>query len=208
MKSIFFVAFIVCLIGAAAASDPRAPDQFQVLFNTTRGPALIQVVRAWAPIGVDRFYALVTQGYYNDNAFFRVIQSPKPFVAQWGISSDPSVNKKWENAEIPNDPVVKSNVRGWISYAAMMNGTTACCRTTQIYVNYGDNSRLDAMGFAPFAQVISGMENLDQLYSKYGEQPDQNKIYKYGSAYLKKDFPNLDYLNTADLVSTAAPSKN
>jgi peptidyl-prolyl cis-trans isomerase A (cyclophilin A) len=173
------------------------PETFQVTFNTTKGIAIAQIVKAWAPIGARRFYELIKANYYNDNAFFRVILTPNPFVAQWGLSSNPNITKEWEHKQIRNDPVVQSNLRGFITYAAAMKNNMACCRTTQIYVNYGNNSFLDPMGFAPFAQVISGMEVFDSLYGGYGESPDQTKITKYGSTYLKTNFPLLDYLNTA-----------
>jgi peptidyl-prolyl cis-trans isomerase A (cyclophilin A) len=177
-----------------------APDEFRVLFNTTKGVALVKVVREWSPFGVDRFYDLVKHSYYNHNGIFRVIQTPRPFVAQWGINGHPAISSHW-NTEIPNDPVVKSNTRGFITYAADMDSNNkACCRTTQIYVNYADNSRLDASGFAPFAFVEKGMEVLDRLYSGYGEGVDQGALYKEGNAYLKRQFPLLDYMTSMTLV--------
>jgi peptidyl-prolyl cis-trans isomerase A (cyclophilin A) len=150
---------------------------------------------------VDRFYNLVKNQYYNNNGLFRVILIPKPFVVQWGISSEPAISAKW-NTQIPNDPVVKSNLRGYITYAADMDANNkACCRTTQIYVNYGNNSRLDAIGFSPFGYVEYGMEHLDKLYGGYGENVDQNKLYADGNAYLKQNFPLLDYLKSATILS-------
>lgn len=160
------------------------------------------MVREWSPLGVDRFYALVKNGYYNDNGLFRVILTPRPFVVQWGINGVPAVSSKW-NVQFANDPVVKSNTRGYISYAAEQDANGhAFGRTTQIFVNYGDNSRLDAMGFSPFAYVESGMENLDKLYSGYGENVDQDKLYTHGNAYLKVNFPKLDYLNSVVFISS------
>lgn len=150
---------------------------------------------------MDRFYALVKSGYYNNNGLFRVILSPKPFVAQWGIAALPAVSSRW-NTQIGNDPVLKSNTRGFISYAADQDSQgKACCRTTQIFVNYGDNSRLDGMGFSPFAFVESGMGNLDMLYSGYGEGVDQGQLYKLGNQYLKQNFPKLDYMVSTTLIS-------
>lgn len=178
-----------------------APEEFKVLFNTTKGTAVVRVVREWSPFGVDRFYALVKSGYYNSNGLFRVILSPKPFVVQWGIAAKPSISADW-NTQIPNDAVVKSNTRGYISYAADQNSQgQACCRTTQIFVNYGDNSRLDAMGFSPFAYVESGMEVLDKLYGGYGEGVDQGQLYQHGNNYLKLNFPKLDYMNAVTFIS-------
>lgn len=170
------------------------------MFNTTKGAAVVRVVREWSPFGVDRFFNLVLNSYYNQNGLFRVILSPKPFVAQWGINGNPAVSAKW-NTQIPNDPVVKSNIRGYISYAADMDSNNkACCRTTQIYVNYGNNERLDGIGFSPFAFVETGMEHLDALFGGYGEGVDQDKLYAEGNAYLRKNFPKLDYMTSVTLL--------
>ena len=179
-----------------------APDTFQVLFETSKGDFTVEVVRAWAPRGADRFYNLVKNGFYDDARFFRVIRNPQPFMAQFGISGDPEISAKWEKANIQDDPVKQSNTRGTISFATGGPNT----RTTQLFINYGDNSRLDAMGFAPFGRVISGMEVVDQLHADYGEGapygrgPDQGRIQREGNAYLTRDFPNLDYIEKAGIV--------
>lgn len=171
-----------------------------MVFETTKGSATVKVVREWSPFGADRFYALVKAQYYDQNGFFRVIRTPSPFVAQWGINGVPAVSAYW-NSTIPNDPVVKSNTRGFISYAADTDSNgMACCRTTQIYVNYGDNSRLDKIGFSPFAHVESGMDHLDNLYSGYGEGVSQTQIYNRGNSYLHKYFPALDYMTKVTLL--------
>jgi peptidyl-prolyl cis-trans isomerase A (cyclophilin A) len=170
-----------------------------VLFTTSKGDFTVEVHRDWAPKGADRFYELVKSGFYDDVRFFRVIRSPRPFMAQFGISGDPATNAKWTNANLQDDPVKERNTRGRITFATSGPNT----RTTQLFINYGDNSRLDSRGFSPFGEVVSGMEVVDKLYADYGEGapdgkgPDQERIEKEGNAYLTKDFPNLDYIKTA-----------
>jgi peptidyl-prolyl cis-trans isomerase A (cyclophilin A) len=177
----------------------RAPDEFKVKFETSKGTFVVKVVKAWAPLGADRFYQLVRGGYYDQCRFFRVISG---FMAQFGISGDPKISAEWRDKAIKDDPVVKSNKRGFVSYAMAGPDT----RTTQLFINYGDNSRLDKMGFAPFGEVVEGMEVVDALYAEYGEGaprgrgPDQGRIQKEGNAYLEKDFPKLDFIKTARIV--------
>jgi len=190
LQNIYAVVALFFVISAAQ----QAPETFVVTFNTSKGVFEVAVNRSWAPYGADRFYTLVTSQYYDGNAFFRVIDK---FVAQWGINGDPATSAKWENLEIPNDPVVKSNLRGYVSYAAEMQGSKTCCRTTQLYLNYVDNSRLDQYGFSPFGFIQTGMSVADQFYNQYGEAPDQDQIYSQGNAYLKQNFPLLDYIVTA-----------
>lgn len=178
--------------------DQRAPDQFTVRLDTTKGPILIDVTREWAPHGADRFYTLVREGYFTDVAFFRVIEG---FMAQAGIHGDPEMNARWRNRRIPDDPVRQSNTRGMVSYAMAGPGT----RTTQFFINYADNSRLDGMGFAPFGRVRD-MAAVDALYNGYGEGaprgrgPDQSRIQREGNAYLRASFPQLDYIRSATIV--------
>jgi len=197
-----FQLFVVVIFAVVVDQiSGSAPDKFTVAFNTTQGRFNVAIVREWSPLGVDRFYELVQEKYYNDNAFFRVIRSPSPFVAQWGISGDPTTSAKWENKQIGNDPVVKSNIRGFISYAAEMKDNKACCRTTQLFINYANNARLDVMGFTPFGQIdAAGMAIADKFYSGYGESPNQGSIYSRGNAYLKESFPRLDYLISVEVV--------
>lgn len=187
-------------------SDPstlkaRAPETYKVKFTTTKGDVIIQVTRAWAPNGADRFYNLVRAGFFTDAAFFRVIPG---FMAQFGISSNPQIAKIWNQANMPDDPVKQSNKRGMVTFAqtSMPNS-----RSTQLFINYGDNSRLDADRFAPFGQVIEGMDNVDKIYSGYGEQPDQGRIVAQGKAYLDRNFPKLDRIISASIVpaTPAAP---
>jgi peptidyl-prolyl cis-trans isomerase A (cyclophilin A) len=176
-----------------------APPQYKVRLETTKGDFIIQVTRAWAPLGADRFYNLVKAGYFTDVAFFRVIEG---FMAQFGIHGDPKLNGKWEPARIQDDPVKESNVRGMISFATAGPGT----RTTQLFINFGDNSKLDTMGFSPFGKVIEGMPVVDALYKDYGEGypngrgPSQGRIQSEGNPYLKSEFPKLDYIKQATFV--------
>jgi peptidyl-prolyl cis-trans isomerase A (cyclophilin A) len=156
------------------------------------------VRREWAPVGADRFYNLVKNGFYDENRFFRVISS---FMVQFGINGNPQVSTPWRNAQIKDDPVTQSNKRGFITFAT--SGPNS--RTTQVFINFGDNSRLDGMGFASFGQVSSGMNVVDQLYGDYGEGapqgrgPNQGRIQGEGNAYLAKDFPNLDFVRKATI---------
>ncbi|HVA64514.1 MAG TPA: peptidylprolyl isomerase [Terriglobales bacterium] len=173
------------------ARAAAAPALYQVTFTTTRGPIVIAVHRAWAPRGADRFYYLARHDFYNGAAFFRVV--PR-FVVQWGLGPDPQINMAWDQANIPDDPVIKSNTRGMVTYA--MGGPNS--RTTQVYINLGNNARLDKLGFAPFGQVTQGMDVVDQLYAGYGDGaprghgPSQRRLQHEGAAYLQKNFPKLD----------------
>ena len=182
-----------------ASLRARAPETYKVKFTTTKGDVIIEVHRAWAPLGADRFYNLVRAGFYKDAAFFRVI--PR-FMAQFGISARPEVAEAWERANIPDDKVTQSNKRGAVTFATAGPNT----RTTQIFINYGDNAGLDGQGFAPFGQVTEGMEVVDKFYSGYGEGapsgrgPDQSEIRSRGKAYLDRSFPQLDRIVSASIM--------
>ena len=177
----------------------KAPERFAVKLDTTKGDIVIDVTRSWAPNGADRFHELVKAGYYNDCAFFRVISG---FMAQVGISGDPAANAVWRAKQIQDDPVRQPNKRGRVTFAMAGPNT----RTTQIFINFRDNDRLDEMGFAPFGQVRD-MAAVDALYSDYGEGaprgrgPSQAKLQQQGNAYLKAEFPNLDYIRKASIIS-------
>ena len=178
----------------------RAPDTFQVRFETSKGPFTVEVVRDWAPRGADRFYELVHDKFFDDARFFRVV---KGFVVQFGIHKDPEVSARWRQLQFVDDPVKQSNKRGYLSYATSGPNT----RTTQVFINLADNARLDARGFAPFGRVTEGMEVVDKLYAGYGDSPpmgyygpDQNKIEAEGNAYLERSFPRLDSVKTARVV--------
>jgi len=183
-----------------AKATEQAPEKFRVKLDTTKGPVVIEVNRAWSPKGADRFYNLVKLGFYTDIAFFRVIDG---FMAQFGIHGNPQVSAKWRDAKIADDPVKQSNLRGFVSYAMAGPNT----RTTQLFINYADrNSQLDRSGFSPFGKVVEGIENIDNLYSGYGEGapsgkgPNQGLVQTQGNAYLRKSFPHLDYIKNATIV--------
>src|ERR1700730_8407576 len=187
----------------------RAPDEYKVQFSTTRGDFVVTVTRSWSPLGADRFYNLVKHHFYDNASFFRVLPN---FMAQFGISAYPAVNKVWEPAVIKDDPVTQSNTRGYVTFATGGPNT----RTTQVFINFGDNNRLDHDGFAPFGLVTDGMKVVDMLYDQYGEGapsgggPDQNQIQKQGKPYLDKGWPKLDFIKTATIISpepAAAPAK-
>ncbi len=186
---------------SSEAMNETAPDLFQATFETTKGDFTIEVRREWAPNGADRFYSLVRNGFFDGVRFFRVLEG---FVAQFGISGDPRLSAIWRQQAIPDDPVQASNTRGYVTYAMAGPNT----RTTQIFINFGDNSQLDGMGFAPFGQVVSGMEVVDALHSGYGEGaprgsgPSQPMIQSEGNAYLEREFPQLDYVERAFVVET------
>jgi peptidyl-prolyl cis-trans isomerase A (cyclophilin A) len=186
-------------------SDPskltaKAPDDFKVVFDTTKGKFTIDVTRSLAPNGADRFYNLVQSGYFKDIAFFRVIPG---FMCQFGIHGDPDVSAKWRDANITDDPVKGSNTRGTITFATAGPNT----RTTQLFINFGDNVGLDSQGFAPFGKVVEGMSVVDKINGEYGEGapngsgPDQQRVQMEGNAYLKKDFPDLDYIKSATVMA-------
>ena len=182
----------------APGKEGQAPSKFAVELDTTKGAIVIDVHRDWAPNGADRFYELVQAGYFTEVAFFRVVSG---FMAQVGISGDPAVNAQWRTKRIPDDPVKASNSRGTVTFAT--SGPNS--RTTQFFINFADNSRLDGMGFAPFGKVRD-MAPVDALYDGYGEGaprgrgPAQHLIQGQGNAYLKESFPKLDYIKSARVI--------
>ena len=176
-----------------AALTETAPAQFTALLDTTAGTIVIRVTRAWAPLGADRFYTLVKQGFYDGNRFFRVI--PK-FMAQFGLNGDPAVSAVWKDQTMPADRPLMSNTRGRVTFA---QGSMASSRTTQVFINYADNSRLDIDGFAPFGEVISSMILAERLFSEYGEGPDQARILTEGNAYLTAFFPRMSFIRKATI---------
>lgn len=225
--------FGACLAGTALAvlaagapfSAPRAQDQsnpllnpgsdvmsqeapavFTAKFETTKGDILIEVHRAWAPQGADRFYNLVQHGFYAECRFFRVVAE---FMAQIGIHGDPAVTRAWMRANLLDDPVKQSNTRGFVTYA---KSAAPNSRTTQIFINYGDNSSLDRQGFAPFGKVVKGMDVVDALYAGYGEAaprgsgPDQMQVMLQGNAYLAEGFPKLDYVKACSILNEGPPT--
>ena len=183
-----------------ASLTEKAPDIYRVKLDTTAGPVVIEVHRDWAPLGADRFYNLVKHGFYDDVRFFRVIQG---FMAQGGMNGDPAIQKIWGRANFNDDPVKQSNKRGFVTFAKTGAPNS---RSTQFYINYADNSSLDSQGFAPFGQVVSGMEAVDKFES-YGRNnvPDQGMITAEGNAYLQKDYPKLTVIKKATIET--APAK-
>jgi peptidyl-prolyl cis-trans isomerase A (cyclophilin A) len=182
----------------AAGVDEKAPAVFRANFDTSKGGFVVEVTRDWAPLGADRFYTLVKSGFFDNARFFRVLPG---FMVQFGLAADPAQNKRWGN--LIDDPVKESNKPGFVTFAAASSPNT---RTTQVFINYGDNARLDGQGFAAFGKVVSGMDIVQQLYSDYGEGapqgagPAQDQIQGLGNTYLEKEFPKLDYIKTAKLA--------
>jgi peptidyl-prolyl cis-trans isomerase A (cyclophilin A) len=207
VKKTLVAATVVAAVaaGAASASGPsllhpaslhaKAPAVFRARFATTKGPFVVTVHRKWAPRGADRFYNLVRAGFYNGQRLFRVVPG---FVVQWGISGTPKISKAWQNASIRDDPVRHTNARGTIDFADAGPNT----RSTQVFVNLGANTQLDASGFAPFGVVTSGFATLQHLYHGYGERPsnDQAQITQQGEAFFRKHFPKLDRILKARVL--------
>lgn len=176
----------------------KAPENYQVKFVTTAGDFVVEVHRAWAPIGADRFYNLVHHHFYDQAPFFRAVPG---FVVQFGLSAHPAVSKAWRNANLKDDPVTQSNKPGTLTFATAGRDT----RTTQLFINLGNNAGLDAQGFAPFAQITSGMDVVQKIYTGYGDTggPAQEGITKEGEAYVQKHYPKMDSIKTATIISPA-----
>jgi peptidyl-prolyl cis-trans isomerase A (cyclophilin A) len=190
----------------AAELDPslatqKAPDVFRARFVTSNGTFVVEVHRDWAPNGADRFYNLVKLGVYDDTRFFRAISG---FMVQFGIPGSPVVAAKWQEARIPDDPARQSNLRGYLAFAQTGNPDS---RTTQVFIDYGDNAQLDASNFAPFGKVVDGMDVVATLYKGYGEGapggngPSQDRIQSEGNAYLDAEFPRLDRILSAQVLA-------
>jgi peptidyl-prolyl cis-trans isomerase A (cyclophilin A) len=191
-----------------ASLKATAPATFKAEFVTTKGNIVIEVHRDWAPLGADRFYNLIKGGFFTDVAFFRAISG---FMVQFGISGDPKVAAAWDHANIKDDPVKGSNKRGMITYAMAGPNT----RSTQFFINFGNNASLDSQGFAPFGEVVEGLDVVDKLYTGYGEMaeaggrgPSVDKLSHEGKAYLDKSFPMIDSIKSARVLpADAAPAK-
>jgi peptidyl-prolyl cis-trans isomerase A (cyclophilin A) len=188
-------------VKSPAESTETAPEKFRVTFECSNGTFVVEVTRAWAPIGADRFYNLVQNGFFEEARFFRVVPN---FVVQFGLNGDPNVNSSWRKAKIKDDRVRETNATGTISFAT--SGPNS--RTTQLFINLKDNSRLDGMGFSPFGTVVSGMDVVEAIYAGYGERPQQHRITGEGNAYLTAEFPKLDYIKkTTIAVVEDAPAE-
>jgi peptidyl-prolyl cis-trans isomerase A (cyclophilin A) len=200
IRILAIVIALVCAVPAVAqVSKETAPASYKVKFDTSNGAFVVQVNRAWAPQAADRFYNLVKSGFYDNVRFFRVISG---FMVQFGINGDPAVMSGWRDSPIKDDPVTQSNKRGMITFAMAGPNT----RTSQVFINYVDNDRLDGSGFAPFGRVVSGMEVVDKLNPEYGEGaprgngPDQGRLQREGNAYLTKEFSRMDFVKKATIV--------
>ncbi|WP_419166592.1 peptidylprolyl isomerase [Candidatus Palauibacter sp.] len=186
---------------ASAELNMTAPETFRARFETSKGTFVVEAHRAWSPNGVDRFYNLVRNGFFHEVRFFRVIDG---FMAQFGINGNPEIQGAWRSANIVDDPVVMGNTRGRVSFAKTGMPDS---RSTQLFINFGDNSRLDEMGFSAIGEVVEGLEVVDALHAGYGEGapngngPSQGRIQEEGNAYLETDFPQLDYIERAVIAS-------
>lgn len=206
MVGVLASAAVSLALGTEAAAAPeklmdpaklvaKAPGTFKARFDTTKGVFVIEVHRDWSPQGVDRFYNLVKNGYYNGVKFFRVVPG---FVVQWGIHGDPSIATKWLKSTIPDDPVKESNKRGYVTYA---KSNAPNSRSVQLFINLADNPRLDEMGFAPFGKVTEGMDVVGKLFEGYAEGLTslQGRIAQEGNAFLEKNYPQLDTIKRASI---------
>jgi cyclophilin family peptidyl-prolyl cis-trans isomerase len=177
----------------AAPVSPSAPDStFKVKFETSKGPFIVEVHRDWAPLGAARFEELVRDRFYDGARFFRVVPN---FVIQFGIAADPRMTKKWDKP-IKDDEVRQTNRTGSLAFATSGPET----RTSQVFINLRSNQSLDSQGFAPFAQIIEGMEVVEKINDEYGGQPDQSQIERRGNSYLNSSFPRLDYIKSAVIM--------
>ncbi len=172
---------------------PRAPDAYRVRFETTAGKFTVKVIRAWAPLGADRFLQLVDDGFYDDVPTYRVLRG---LIVQWGLSLDPAENHRWMNARLPDDPVVQLNTRATVVFAHAGPDS----RTTQVFVNLGANPSLDDMGFTPFGKVTAGMRTLKRMYSLYGDSVEQHRIRDEGEPYFDANWPRLDRIERATVI--------
>lgn len=207
MRRFWWLALVAALAGCSPSEEPKksaapkqdatAPDVFKVNLDTSKGPVVIEVHKDWAPLGAQHFYELVNRGYYDGNRFFRVTHA----YVQWGVNGDPQTSSMWSTANLRDDPVKESNVRGVVSYAKRGPNT----RSTQLFINMKDNTDLDKQGFAPIGKVISGMDAVDGFYSAYGDMPprgqgpDPSKIETQGNSYLESHFPRLDFVKKASI---------
>ena len=183
---------------AEEEEEVTAPDVFQVKFETSVGDIIVEAYRDWAPIGVDRFYELVKEEFFDEARFFRVVPG---FVVQFGLAADPEVTAEWREKNLEDEPVRESNEAGTLTFAKTQMPNS---RTTQLFINLADNPRLDEMGFSPFARVIEGMDAVREITAEYGERPQQPIIQAYGNEYLEAEFPNLDYIEKARIYDPDA----
>ena len=182
-----------------ATLKAQAPENFQVKFETSAGDFTVTITRAWAPLGTDRFYNLCKHHFFDGAPFFRVVPN---FIVQFGLGAYPAVNKAWDSAKIQDDPVKETNRAGTLTFATAGPNT----RTTQLFINFGNNAPLDRQGFAPFGEVTEGMDVVKKINAEYGERPDQGQITSEGKAYFEKAFPKLDIIKTTTVIGEPAPA--
>lgn len=193
MRFILVLTALLAGLAGCTKAPHKGPDRYRVQFETSKGNFVVDVVRGWSPIGSDHFHELVVNNFYTENRFFRVVPG---FMVQWGINGEPAMNTKWK-VEIEDDLPGVSNTQGTMTFAKTSAPNS---RSTQVYINFGDNSRLDSQGFTPFGRVTEGMNVVMSINAEYAERPAQDRITNEGNTYLKAEFPNLDYIKKATIV--------
>ena len=197
--AILVAAFV--LLAACHKEQPKivVPEVYRVKFETTQGDFTVEVTRAWAPHGADRFHELIRMRFYDQSRFYRVL---KGFIAQFGVHRDFKVQDVWRTLFIPDDPPQQKNLRGTLAFAKSDPNT----RSIEVFINLKDNAVLDEQGFVPFAKIVDGLEVVDRLYSGYGEMRpigkdiDPGRVEEEANEYLVPRFPRLDYIKTARFV--------
>jgi cyclophilin family peptidyl-prolyl cis-trans isomerase len=196
--------YLLCLLLALPFWHHKTPAVFRVKFETTAGSFVIEAHRDWSPHGADRFYELVRTKYYDDSRFFRVV--PGHWV-QFGINGNPTIAQQQRRITIPDDPLKQHNTAGYVAFS----NTGPDTRSTQVYINLGDNTARNDIeaGFAPFGQVVEGMDVVEKLYGGYGEHSGggmraghQDPMFEGGNAWLDREYPKLDKLIRATIVKS------
>ena len=177
-----------------AALKEQAPAEYKANFDTSKGLIVVAVHKDWAPLAADRFYNLVKNGFFDDVRFFRVVPN---FMVQFGMNGNPAVTRAWSSTPMKDEPTKQTNKRGYVTFARTGAPNS---RGTQVFINYKDNGFLDQQGFAPFGEVVQGMDIAEKITAQYGEKPGQGEITSVGNAYLMKEFPKLDFVNKATIA--------